>query len=77
MGVEAAINIADLRKRARTRLPRMVFDYIDGGADDEQTLARNTAAFRERELLFHGLAGVTEIDQIGRASCRERVFPVV
>lgn len=62
MGVEAAINIADLRKRARTRLPRMVFDYIDGGADDEQTLARNTAAFRERELLFHGLAGVTEID---------------
>lgn len=62
MGVETAINIDDLRKRARRRLPRMVFDYIDGGADDERTLARNTAAFRERELLFNVLAGVTGID---------------
>ncbi|MCR9128146.1 MAG: alpha-hydroxy-acid oxidizing protein [Alphaproteobacteria bacterium] len=62
MGVETAINIAELREHARRRLPRMVFDYIDGGSDDEQTLARNTAAFRERELLFNVLAGVTDID---------------
>jgi L-lactate dehydrogenase (cytochrome) len=62
MGVETAINIAELRERARRRLPRMVFDYIDGGADDERTLSRNTAAFRERELVFNVLAGVTDID---------------
>ena len=36
-----AFNIADLRKRARARLPRMVFDYMDGGADDECTLRAN------------------------------------
>lgn len=62
MGVERAINIADLRTLARRRLPRMVFDYIDGGADDEQTLRANTDAFRRRELLFNVMAGLTDID---------------
>jgi L-lactate dehydrogenase (cytochrome) len=39
------INIDDLRRRARRRLPRAVFDFIDGGAEDEYTLHRNHAAF--------------------------------
>src|SRR5918912_1194231 len=39
------INIEDLRRRARRRLPRAVFDFIDGGAEDESTLRRNHAAF--------------------------------
>jgi isopentenyl diphosphate isomerase/L-lactate dehydrogenase-like FMN-dependent dehydrogenase len=41
------VNIADLRERARRRLPGLVFDYIDGGAEDEVTMARNRAAFSE------------------------------
>ena len=41
----AAVNVADLRRIARRRFPRGVFDYIDGGAEDERTLAANTAAF--------------------------------
>jgi isopentenyl diphosphate isomerase/L-lactate dehydrogenase-like FMN-dependent dehydrogenase len=36
-----AVNIADLRHLARKRAPRPVFDYIDGGADDEVTLRAN------------------------------------
>jgi len=32
-----AINIEDLRRAAKRRLPRVVFDYIDGGAEDERT----------------------------------------
>jgi len=40
-----AINIADLRRIAQSRLPRMAFDYIDGGADREITLRENCAAF--------------------------------
>jgi L-lactate dehydrogenase (cytochrome) len=40
----------------------MVFDYIDGGADDEQTLRRSTEAFDEYELLFRVLVGVDEVD---------------
>jgi L-lactate dehydrogenase (cytochrome) len=39
------VNIADLRRLARRRLPRAVFDYIDGGADDERTLRANSRAF--------------------------------
>jgi L-lactate dehydrogenase (cytochrome) len=41
-----AINIAELRRMARARLPRVVFDYLDGGAEAEQTLRDNVRAFR-------------------------------
>ncbi|HEV2984022.1 MAG TPA: alpha-hydroxy acid oxidase [Vicinamibacterales bacterium] len=39
------VNIADLRRLAERRLPRLAFDYIDGGADDEITLRENRRAF--------------------------------
>jgi L-lactate dehydrogenase (cytochrome) len=39
------VNIADLRRLAMGRLPRAVFDYIDGGADGEVTLRENCRAF--------------------------------
>lgn len=42
-----AVNIADLRRRARQRLPRMVFDYLDGAAEDELSLHANRQAFDE------------------------------
>ena len=42
-----AINIADLRRIARARLPDVEFDYLDGGAEDEITLRRNEAGFGE------------------------------
>ena len=41
------VNIADLRKLAKNRLPKMVFDYIDSGADREQTLSQNCSAYQE------------------------------
>jgi isopentenyl diphosphate isomerase/L-lactate dehydrogenase-like FMN-dependent dehydrogenase len=41
------VNIADLRRLAERRLPRVVFDYIDGAADDEVTNRGNESAFRE------------------------------
>jgi L-lactate dehydrogenase (cytochrome) len=41
------VNIEDLRKAARRRLPRSVFDYIDGGADAEVTLRENVRAFED------------------------------
>ncbi len=41
------VNIEDLRPLARRRLPRAVFDYLDGGADGEVTLAENCSAFKE------------------------------
>lgn len=42
-----AINIEELRSKARKRLPRVVFDYIDGGAEDEITLRANREAFNQ------------------------------
>jgi L-lactate dehydrogenase (cytochrome) len=62
MGLERARNIADLRALARKRLPRMVFDYIDGGADDEITLKRNVERFRDLELTWDALVNVETID---------------
>lgn len=46
----SVLNIDDLRREARRRLPRMVFDYIDGGAERERTLAANCSAFDEIHL---------------------------
>ncbi|PYT39649.1 MAG: alpha-hydroxy-acid oxidizing protein, partial [Acidobacteria bacterium] len=41
------VNIEDLRLLARRRLPRAVFDYLDGGAEGELTLSENVRVFRE------------------------------
>ena len=41
------INIADLRRIAKRRVPRVVFDYLDGGAEGEVTLRENCRAFEE------------------------------
>ena len=46
----SVVNISDLRLLAEKRVPRMVFDYIDSGADREQTLSQNCTAFNE--ILF-------------------------
>jgi L-lactate dehydrogenase (cytochrome) len=61
-GIERARNIADLRHLAAARLPRMVFDYIDGGADDEATLTRSVARFRDYELVWDALVDIADID---------------
>ncbi|MCW3797611.1 alpha-hydroxy-acid oxidizing protein [Sphingomonas sp. BN140010] len=59
--LERANNIGDLRRLARRRLPRPIFDYIDGGADDEVTLQRNQSAFSTYELVPDVLTDVSSI----------------
>ena len=49
--MKPAHSVEDLRRRARAALPRLVFDYIDGGAEDEVALAGNTAAFDALRLV--------------------------
>jgi len=53
---------SDFRELARQRLPSPIFHYIDGGSDDEVTLARNTSAFEAVDLVPNVLAGVGDID---------------
>lgn len=56
-----ANNISDLRALARRRLPRPIFDYIDGGADDELSLRRNSLAFSDYELIPDVLTDVSQL----------------
>jgi L-lactate dehydrogenase (cytochrome) len=44
-------NVADARKAAKRKIPRPIFDYMDGGADDEIALDRNSSSFRNYALL--------------------------
>jgi L-lactate dehydrogenase (cytochrome) len=60
--VERCYNIAELRKLAKRRLPAPMFHYIDGGADDEWTLNRNTRAFDRYEFQPRCLVDVAKVD---------------
>jgi L-lactate dehydrogenase (cytochrome) len=56
-------NVEDFRKLAQRRLPRPIFQYIDGAADDEVTYRRNTAAYEDCDLVPSVLAsGVEDTD---------------
>lgn len=55
-------SIADLRTRAKQKLPAPMFHYIDGGADDEWTLRHNTQAFDDYQLMPNYLKDVGTID---------------
>jgi isopentenyl diphosphate isomerase/L-lactate dehydrogenase-like FMN-dependent dehydrogenase len=56
--MRSAVNIADLRQCAKMRAHKMVFDYLDSGADDEITLRRAKDAYSELEMHYHVLSGL-------------------
>src|SRR5215831_447020 len=58
----SCFDVADLRRAARRRIPRPVFDYVDGAADEEISVAANVAAFRSWRFLPRVLAGVASAD---------------
>ena len=55
-------SVAALRRLAQKRLPRPIFDFIDGGAEDEDTLRQNESAFSDWELLPKPLNGAAKRD---------------
>ncbi|MEM7202300.1 MAG: alpha-hydroxy acid oxidase [Planctomycetota bacterium] len=57
-----AANVGDLRRIARRRLPRGVFDYVDGAAEDEISLARNERSFDQIEFCPRVLRDVGKVD---------------
>src|SRR5687767_12840992 len=59
-----AVNIEDLRVLAKRRLPRAIFDFFDGGAEDEVTLRENRAAFERVRLLPRVLVDVSKVDTV-------------
>ena len=63
MNIRSAHNLDDVRELARRKLPRIAFDFIDGGVDDELCLRRNREAFQQHRLLPRYLVDVSERDQ--------------
>lgn len=70
-------NIDDLRRVAQRRLPAGVFDYIDGGADDERTLAANTAGYERVGFAPRVLRDVRNVDTSARLLGRSIPLPLV
>jgi L-lactate dehydrogenase (cytochrome) len=60
-GPPRVLNIADLRELARRRMPRIVFDYLDGGAEAEVTLRDNCCVFDEVWLRPRGAVAVPAV----------------
>ncbi|MBV8573728.1 MAG: alpha-hydroxy-acid oxidizing protein [Acetobacteraceae bacterium] len=63
MRLDDAINIEDLHRIAKRKLPKVIFDYIEGGVEDERGLTRNEAAFHKHQLLPRYLVDVSKRDQ--------------
>jgi L-lactate dehydrogenase (cytochrome) len=62
MTLRDCYNFDDFRSLAKRRLPRPIFDYIEGAADDETTYRQNTASFERCDLVPNVLRGVESVD---------------
>jgi L-lactate dehydrogenase (cytochrome) len=71
-----AADVSDLRRAAKRRLPFGVFDYIDGGAEDERTLDRNSSAFGRIEFRPRVLNDVSTVDPSTTLLGRPVPFPL-
>ena len=72
MPMQLPATAADLRLRARERLPRFLFDYVDGGATDEQTLRANEAAWSQvtvRQRVLCDVDGVNTTTTLFGQAC--------
>src|ERR1700755_2911191 len=63
MRIDQAVNIEDLHRMAKRRLPKIAFDFIEGGLEDERGLETNTSAFHKHKLLPRYLVDVSQRDQ--------------
>jgi (S)-mandelate dehydrogenase len=77
MNYRDAVNIEDLRSIARRRLPRFVFAYVDGGAEDEITLKGNREAFGRLHFLPRTLVDVSTRDLSTQLLGKRSALPVV
>jgi L-lactate dehydrogenase (cytochrome) len=72
----ACHDVYDLRTSARRLIPRPVFDYVDGGADEEVSLTANVRAFRRWRFQPRALAGVTTVDTSAQVLGRKLPLPL-
>ena len=77
LGPPRVINIEDLRRLAHRRLPRPVFDYLDGGAEDEITLRENCRAFQDISFRPRNAVALKQCDLSVRVLGLELSFPAM
>jgi L-lactate dehydrogenase (cytochrome) len=75
--LKSAASVEDFRRIAKRRLPHGVFDYIDGGADDERSLARNVEAFADYEFQPRILRDVSRLDTSTTILGRTAELPLI
>ncbi len=75
--LSACHDIADMRAAGRRLTPRPVFDYVDGGADEELSMAANVRAFRRWRFQPRALAEITAVDTATRVLDRDLPLPLV
>jgi len=75
--LSSCYNIADLRKRAKQRLPRAMFGYLDGFAEDGVSGNRNRSAFSDYQLLPRVLVDVSHIDLSTRILGQPADLPII
>mgnify|MGYP003317548809 FL=1 len=63
MSIDDAINFEDLRELAKRRLPKIAFDFIEGGVEDEVGLDRNQQAFRDVPLVPRYMRNIDGVDK--------------
>lgn len=73
----SCVNVEDYRRLAQRRLPRMVFDYLDGGAEDETGLAHNRAVFSRYRFKPNRLVNVSERSTATRLFGRQIGAPLL
>jgi len=71
------VNIEDLRRISQRRVPRAVFDYLDGGAEGELTLQENCRAFREVTLRPRGAVAIDRCDLKTRVVGHDLSLPFI
>jgi isopentenyl diphosphate isomerase/L-lactate dehydrogenase-like FMN-dependent dehydrogenase len=71
------VNIEDLRRRAQRRLPRAVFDYLDGGAEGETSLRENNRAFESLTFRPRNAIAVPQCDLRTKVLGAELSFPAI
>ena len=75
--LQTAASISDLRAKAKRRLPGGVFDYIDGAAEDEVTLRRNSEAYGAVEFRPRVFRDVSNISLQSKLFGRDLSFPLI
>lgn len=74
---EQMLTVEDWRRLARRRLPKMVLEYVENGADDERAMEQNRVAYRRWALRQRVLAGIPEVDLHTKVAGEQLALPVV